>query len=265
MMSRLPPVVPAGIIRFMVELKAPDDRSVISDEAPELSYRHVSGWAVGGLCGGALSALAMTGQLFWLIPPVAVAINVAALREVRRHGRQMIGRRAALAGLALALIFGLSAPLQGPIHRWSLRAAAIDLARQWFIALRENEPHKAHQLALPQWTRMPADEALVARYAEDKARRALANYIDQPAIGLLLRLGKRAQVRYYGNTSVAPGDEEEKVVDLYAVTVEQGGRRTSFFVKLVLMRRLDLLRRVWSWQVSTAEFVPSAPEQLAAK
>ena len=248
----------------MVEPRTTDNRSLVLDEDPAFSYREISGRAVAGLCAGAVSALAMSGELFWLIPPVAVAINLAALREIRRRGRQMIGRRAALAGLALALIFGLSAPLQRPIHRWGLRAEAIGLARQWFVALRENEPHQAHQLALPQWTRMPADEALAARYAEDQARRALANYIDQPAVRLLLRLGKFAHVRYYANLSLSPGDEEEKVIDLYAVTVEQNGRRTSFFVKLALTRRLDLLRRVWSWQVSTVEFVPRPPEEFAS-
>lgn len=249
----------------MSRRESADPSSAVIDADPGLSYREISGRAVAGLLSGAVSAAAMTSELFWFLPPLAVAVNIAALREIRRRGRPMIGRRAALAGLALALIFGLSAPLQGPIHRWGLRGEAIEVARQWFVALRENKPLAAHQLALPQWTRMPADESLVGRYAAEKGRRALQQYVAQPAVGLLLRLGKHARLRYFGNVSLSSDDEQETVVDLYAITVEQDDRRTSFFVKLRLTRRLDLLRRVWGWQVSTAEFVASAPEPLASK
>lgn len=248
----------------MLECQNADDRSVTIDDDSNRPYREISGWAVAGVCGGVLSALALANEVFWLIPPAAVAINLVALRQIREQAQSIVGRRAALAGLALALIFGLSAPLQGPIHYRGLRAQAIDTARQWFVALRENKPHLAHQLALPQWVRMPADESLTGRYAEETSRRALQNYVDQPAVDLLLKLGKRARIRYFSNRSVSSEDETETVVDLYAVTIDQRGRRTSFFVELTLTRRLDLLRKIWSWQVSTAKFLSAAPEQLAS-
>lgn len=247
----------------MDELQTDSVQALMPEPNADPVYREISGRAVAGLCAGVLSALAMANEIFWLIPPVAVAINVAALRAIRDRGRPVIGRRAALAGIALALIFGISAPLQGPIHRWGLRTEAIEIARQWFVALRENKPYVAHQLATPQWVRMPADESLVARYAEDKGRRALQKYTEQPAVRLLLTWGRQAHIRYVGNLSLTSGDEQETVVDVYAVTVEQKGQRSSFFVKLTMARRLDLLRRVWSWQVSTVEFLPCAPDQLA--
>lgn len=246
----------------MNELQTDSVQALMPEPNTDPVYRELSGLAVAGFCAGVVSALAMANEILWLIPPVALAINLSALRAIRRRGRPMAGRRAALAGLALALIFGMSAPLQGPLHHWRLRTEAIDLARQWFVALRENRPEVAHQLATPQWIRLPADEALVARYTEDKGRRALKQYTAQPAVRLLLTSGKHAHIRYFGNLSVTSEEEQETVVDVYAVTVEQEGRRSSFFVKLSLARRLDLLRRVWSWQVSTVEFLQSAPDQL---
>ncbi|MGH7192182.1 MAG: hypothetical protein ACREJM_01465, partial [Candidatus Saccharimonadales bacterium] len=133
----------------MLEYRTIEERGTTGDEDRDRPYREVSGWAVAGLCGGVVSALAMSAEICWLIPPIAVAINLAALREVRLNG-SMIGRRAALTGLALALVFGISAPLQAPLHRWEVRSEAIGLARQWFVALRNNQPQTAHQLALPQ-------------------------------------------------------------------------------------------------------------------
>ncbi len=70
-------------------------------------YRSISGWAVAGLIIGLLSPLALVDPLLWAVPIVAGMVCVRAFGQIKQKAPAMIGRKAALVGLWLA-VFSLA-------------------------------------------------------------------------------------------------------------------------------------------------------------
>lgn len=96
------------------------------------TYRPVSGLAVAALVVGALSFLATFGSFFWVLPLVGVCMAVAALRDLGRPESPKVGRLAALAGLALAIGFGIQGLTGTLTTRW-LAARRAEQAATVFV------------------------------------------------------------------------------------------------------------------------------------
>lgn len=224
-------------------------------------YRAVSGLAVGGLLLGLASVLAFVHPTLWAMPVVAVVVCGLALRRLAAERSTLVGRRAALIGLAAALICGISSPIQYFVSRYQMRADAIRAARVWFTALREDRPWAAHQLTLWPEGRWSLDDAgLVGKYTAEPDR--LKSYAKNDAVRLLLTLGKQCHVRHYENVGVVSTIGGQDVIDIYAVTVEHEGRRVTFFVRTVLFRSYNLATGTWEWRVAAADFVRAPPGQF---
>jgi hypothetical protein len=115
---------------------APNGARAESDD-----YRPVSRLAVAAVGLGACSAAALLHPLCWALPLVAAAVAVAALADVRRHGRA--GGLAASAGLALAVGFGAQAVSHAAVQRLLAERRAVAAARMWIDAVREGRPADA--------------------------------------------------------------------------------------------------------------------------
>lgn len=225
------------------------------DSGEEVAYRSVSVKAVVGLVLGAFSALALIHPLLWIVPAAAVALSLLALREIGLDDNRLVGRGAALAGLAVALFFGTAAA--GAYY--ARRAMAIDEARQtadiWFDRLQHDEPHRAHQLSLPPNERFPIDEPNLweAYRGLPKMSAGLTEFVEKPAVAALLKLGPRAKVRFYSTEGYATGGKLEGVKMLYAVTYGEGQRPRTFFVQLAVVRRADAPAGQNPWYVADIE------------
>jgi hypothetical protein len=226
-------------------------------------YRAVSGLAIVGLLAGLASVLAFLQPLLWLLPLAAIVINVLALRQIADALPQLIGRKAALTGLALALICGISAPIQRWIYLLELRAGSIEIAHEWFTALRENRPDYAHRLTLFPSTlasrATPPDEHAMAGAMSSSS---LPRFTEQSPMNLLLRLGKKAHIRLYANEEVWSTRELEGVRDYYVVTVGEGTNAVSFFIRFGTSRSVDLATGDWEWQVTKYDFVTTPSPAL---
>ncbi|HEX5446770.1 MAG TPA: hypothetical protein VFW87_23330 [Pirellulales bacterium] len=244
----------------MSEVQSAEERS--SEEGVLLpEYRAVSGSAVAGLLLGLAGILAFVHPVFWSVPLAAVVVCGIALRQVAAQSSALVGRRAALIGLAVALICGISAPLQFFLYRYQLRVDAARTANEWFTAIRENRPYVAHQLTLLPEARWSLDEAgLVKRYAGDAA--GLRSYVEKPTVQLLLTLGKQCHVRYYEHVGMRSDPSSQNVLDIYAVTVESQGRRVTFLVRVSLIRSYHLATKSWQWRVSQTEFIQAPPGEM---
>ncbi|HVX12429.1 MAG TPA: hypothetical protein VHC22_14700 [Pirellulales bacterium] len=225
-------------------------------------YRAVSALAVTGLVLGALSLLALENVVFCLISVVAVVVNWLALRKIHREWPALTGRPLALAGLALALIFGLSAPFVPLGYERVDRAQAMEAARGWFEALRENHPDVAHQWTRPRWKRVNVGESVPGYYAARWGKRDMNWFLEQPAVHVLLNLGKTAHVRYFRNVASETSEDTRTIIDVYAVTLKREQETISFFVQLTVTKRFDIMNRSWSWEVSTFKILSSPPDAL---
>lgn len=224
-------------------------------------YSAVSTLAIAGLLLGFLSIVGLLHPLLWLISLAAVAANLLALRRIAKSSPRLVGEKAALVGLALALTFTISAPIQGIIQRRDLRAQSVEIAEEWFTALRENHPESANRLSQHPTTRAArAQPALKLYEASNVPLQSLRKFVHESPVELLLKLGKRAHVRLYQNEEMWADQGAEGVRDLYVVTVGNPPQAKSFFIRLGTTRSRDMATGAWQWQVTKQEFVsvPSA-------
>jgi hypothetical protein len=243
----------------MSELSATSDHVDSDGFDPSQEYRPVSTLAVVGLLAGLASVLAFAHPLLWAVPALGTLFSACALHQIAVAVPPRVGRKAALIGLALSLLCGTTAVTRQVLFRWQLRAETLQAGKQWFEALREGDPYKAHQFTLGQGKRLEAGEDLVVRYSEPNARKDLEEYLEKPAIRLLLSLGPHAQVRYYEMKRLVAVPDAAGAAYRYAVSVRQDGKTTSCFVDLQWERSFDYVHRDWQWDLSSAEVVRQPP------
>ena len=216
-----------------------NERSRFRDaqDAEVTQYRVVSGLAVTGLILALFTPLACAHPLFWGLPAAAIVVCAAALGRITAAPAAMIGRKAAVAGLLLSVLFGAIACSQWLTFRCLIDWQARQFAERWFLSLRNGEPHKAHQLSEPPESRLPLDEKLWKYYTlGSDSRRTLEGYLRRPEIQSLLALGGEAVVRYYDTERIYRHSGNDAVVLVYAVTCQQQGEKTSYFLRLTVKR-----------------------------
>lgn len=112
-------------------------------------YRPVSGMAVAAAVFGVLSLAAAIHPSFVILPVLGVAFAVVALRDVNAADSIKIGRLAALAGLALSLVFcgvGLTRSLA---TTWVTNRRAEQVAAGWVDAILDGRILEAHAMVVP--------------------------------------------------------------------------------------------------------------------
>lgn len=221
--------------------------AVFSDE-PVLEVASVSQLAVVGFILSLLSALAPIHPVLWALPVVAIVVDLWALARINHYWPELAGRPLAWAGLSLAIVFGVAGPAHVFGRQWLFDLEAQRFAAAFFDYLRDDQPQLAHQLTLEPEVRQPFDGQLWAKYRASSPRlEALEEFTAAPVIRALLALGPRATVRYYGDERYQRSQNQEVAYRLYSVTyLDDDGRRRSFFVRLILIRRLDE-EGVYSW------------------
>jgi len=221
------------------------------EEPDVVEYRAISGLAVTALGLGLAASIAFSSPVAWIFPLIGVVVSLIALGRVEHHAPALLGRKAALAGLALSLLFGVAAPTSWLVYRWELRNEARRFGAFWFDFLLNNEPHKAFQLAESPQSRQPLDDAIWEFYPKgSESRDRLERFLREPAVRTLLALGKRAMVRYYDTErQYRDPSGREMVYQTYAVTFSSQRESTSFFVGLEMDRfRVPAMGRAY-WRV----------------
>jgi hypothetical protein len=224
----------------------------------ERDYRTVEPWAIVALVLGAVSAVALLDPLLLLVPLVALGASVVALVRLARDTDRS-GRAAALAGLALAIMFGV-APVAQMATTWAmLSRQARGVGDQFFEYLRERSPEKAMMLRFAPDQRRPFDNLLWKFYQSDnEAQQNLRAFVQHPLIKTLLALGPKAQVRFYKTLRVGNEGSRGLVSYLYTVTYsdddpKRPNAKTTFFVNLLMERKPTENPNINPWRVSNIE------------
>jgi hypothetical protein len=228
-------------------------------ESPETEafdeYRSVSGLAVFGLFLGFLSLLAFTGPAGWIVPLITIVVCLAALWRIHSQGENMIGHKAAVCGLILAVLFGAMSVSQWFSYRWMIKRQARGIASAWFDLLTDGQPMKAHQLTLLPTERKPLDGPLLHVYQRGPTRRReLDEFLAEPLVRTILALGKKADIRFYKCDAIEGISGYEKVRAIYSISFDdENGNRKTFFASVVLRRiRTDQSEKI-NWFVSESE------------
>jgi hypothetical protein len=243
----------------------PDSRSAYGQDAEIAEYRALSVSAVVGLIFGLLAPTALIGPLLWGVPLLGVLISAVALRRIARDAPLLVGRKAALAGLMLSILFAAAAPANWFLYRRLVRGEARQFAGQWFDFLAHGRPDEAYQLKIYPPYRQPFDDQLRVFYHDNpRWQKELDNFVGQPLTRALLALGQAARVRHFETSRQEHGGQRSVVYQVYAVTYldEKDGRKKTFFVGLKLERvRLDNGRANWYITAIEVDFLPDALKQ----
>ena len=217
-------------------------------------YQSVSGLAFVALLLGLLSWTAMFAPALWTVAFLGVVVGVAALAQIRRRAPALLGRRPALVGLLLSVAFSFAGPAQVLANRWLIRNDGRRIAAEFLRDLQQGQPAAAHQLTLAAGRRAPPSVELAASYyVGSEARAGLESFIAQPEIQTLLTLGGKARIRFYDTEFQGHDDAGDAVRLVYAVTYDQAGQKTSFFLGLSLRRKLILVTNLVDWQIDGIE------------
>ncbi|MFH1924296.1 MAG: hypothetical protein ABIP48_30965 [Planctomycetota bacterium] len=221
------------------------------EDAEIAQYRAVSVLALAGFLVALLSPAAFGHPLLWAVPVAGIVLCALALRRIALEAPALIGRKPAFVGLIASVIVGVAAPTAAFTYGQLIDREAREFAFQWFEILRRGEPEKSHQLTMPPEQRLPLDEGLWDFYTLGSTQRTeLEAHVGRPEIRSLLALGDKARVRYYDTEARRESDDNETLEQVYAVTTEEAGRKTSFFLRLTLRRyRLSSTGRA-RWQLS---------------
>jgi hypothetical protein len=211
-------------------------------------YRSISGWAVAGLIMGLLSPLALADPLLWAVPIAAGMVCVRAFGQIKQNAPAMIGRKAALVGLWLA-VFSLTAAYSDWVYlRWRIRDEARQAALFWFDLLAKDRPELAFQLTVVPRLRHALDDKIWEFYVDAENSKIkwftdFKNYIAPGKTGespnlvrTLMALGHSAEVRYLGTFDQFYVESQYIVDQVYAVTFIESGEKKTFFVAVRLAR-----------------------------
>lgn len=216
----------------------PDEGSSLFKEVEVIEYQAVSGLAVVGCLLGLLAAGALIWPLLWVVPPLAIVVNLIAIVRINRQPSVLVGKKFALVGLALAVFLTAMVPADKIAYDVAIRRQARHFASIWFDCLRDDKAIESYQLTLDPRYRRPLSELdAQVRVPDSEPRKGLQEYLEQSEVRCLLALGDKALVRYYATEGQTSEPGRDTVIAIYAVTYEEEGQKKSFFIRLGLDRR----------------------------
>ena len=226
------------------------------------SYRGLSSFAVIALAAGLLSPLDMFYATPIVFPIVAVIASALALRQIAIQAPNLTGRKAALAGLFLGLVFLIAAPADAWVYRYYLRREARQFAGAWIEDVREGKVYQAHDLMIDPKKRVPPDVppdmTLEKYYADyysrsDYQRRMLPPFIDKPLVRTLFALGKSAEYRVYETAEEGSEGANDFVKLIYAVTFTEEKQKKTFFISFGMTRSIDRTTGRCEWTIGRVD------------
>ncbi len=220
-------------------------------------YRALSASAVVSLIFGLLSPLAIVDWLLWIIPLLGMVFGLRALWCIAQRAPELAGRRAAVLGLLLSVLFGAMGVTDKFAHRWMLHREARQFAEAWLQYLVGTEPEKAFQLTIHPRYRQKLDLPIWSFYREGpRWQRKLEAYVKDPLVRTLLALGPETKIRYYETAGQELLGKKLTVRQVYAVTFDdEEGRRKSFFVGVEIERN-ELGDGTANWRIRRAAPAP---------
>lgn len=232
-------------------------------EQGESGYRPLSGLALVALVVALLSLLAWMNEWTWVFAPLGILLAAVALRRIAASDPPMLGRRLAVLALGLSLFNAVGVASNGYVHRYRVDQEARQFAEYWFsLQLAGKTAEAVHFVKTADVPTSPQG-APGKTLRVDMKTQLLETYCQGKEIQALLALGDRAQVRYFDTEWQERSQWGDAVKQTYAVTYDQEGTKTSFFIALTMDRRLIAEEHCAQWKI-TDILGGAVPEALQA-
>lgn len=231
-----------------------------ADDAEIIEYLPVNRCAVAACVLGCASALALTGKPFWAVPAIAVPLAFLALWQLSRSVDPMLGRKAAIAGLVLAVLFGSWAVATDRSRQQWIEKTAAEKTLRWFEIAAAGNWQEAHRLTLSHERRRNPDSDPLDNIPGHSALRneaknvsAYDTFLKQDVIQELQAAGPTLRARVIKTFgSVVSGASELVSQDVLAEWSQDGQTKTLPLL-VVMQRNFDEQTKTGYWFVQKLE------------
>jgi len=216
---------------------------------PALSEYHPwSRWAIAGLLLGLCSALAWLAPIFWILPALGVVCSIWGLRQTGYADYS--GRGAAVAGLLASLLLGSAGISRTVSYDLLLRNEAKTYADRWFQHLREGRLAATYEMTRAPHLRQPSGISVTQHYESNPDAAAnLDSFEKDGLVQMLLRLDRKAEIRYRFTEGSGRRKEADLLSLIYAVTYPHQDDRLTYLIRLSLRREIKQGR----WHIDSYE------------
>jgi len=229
-----------------------DQQSLLSsgDDPNLVEYQAISPLAIASLLLGTASPLALIASPLWVIPIAGVATAAVALARISATPA-LVGRRAALIGLMLSLLFGCAAPAKSLSRRWILHREAHQVAVHWFGLVTGGKRVEAHHWTLTPRTRRGSASAMQNAFENsEELQEQMTSFFAKHPVSSLVDAGDQVELYWLARVETSGDDKSDYVVQDYVFTLPSN---RDVPVRVVLQRvRNEQSRRV-DWRVVNVE------------
>jgi hypothetical protein len=234
-----------------MELDAPAEYRDL--EIRDDSYHSVSMLAGVALVLGLLSPLAFAHVLLWGLPIAGVALSAIAIYRIDRSDGALIGRKAAVAGLAISLFCALAAATQTITRRLWLTHGARQVADRFLELLQAGDTRGAHRLFTGPQFRYPAGVDPETYYSENpEAAKDHDTFVKREIVNDLLSLGDRAEIRHQSTRLSSIDPLNDYLLVYYHLAGPSPGGPIDKDIQLSVIRSLQF-RDTETWRVYTID------------
>jgi hypothetical protein len=253
----------------MSDLQNADIQFHESGEESLQNYRSVNRTSIVGFVLGLLSAASL---LHWLLLPIAIAavlISSLALLQVRARGGELLGRKAALAGIALGIFFLAFATTKEYVRRGELDRQARQHADKWLELLHERDLpnlYKAFELQRRYPERQPLGTDLTLLFGDpaestkidsnmvdDELRELVMprmnfrTFLETPMVEEILEAGSDSEIAFVQVAGRNKKGDNDIVVLEYLIRYKKDNRSksTRFYVKMARNYYDDIREAHW--------------------
>jgi hypothetical protein len=243
-------------VQTSVHPTAATPSAVVIGADEDAAYRTMSSLSIVGLVLGLAAPLTMFAPLLMVIPIAGVAVALLAIRRIALSEGTLIGRTAALIGLALSIASISAAFTRTELTQVILSRQARATAREWFDHLQAGQADQALLLMSLSRQSPPSTEPGEAPGGEPKAAPTpLESLRADPVAHFLLDHAAGAPVEFVRDTSLElfPSGEAQ-IQQEYSVGVPSETRDApTTSVELVLQRSRGSNAAPSEWLVSAAK------------
>lgn len=230
-----------------------------AEEDDSAAYRTISVLALVGLALGLAAPLAFFAPLLMVLPIAGAVLGLLALHRIATSDGALMGRAAALAGIALSVASLTAAWTRVELSQYLLSRQARSTALEWFTLLQQGEVEQAFQL-MNNSRQRPAPVN-----PDDPNSKPATSPIDDfratPVVHFMLDHAQTAPVRYDRDVTIdmfAAG--EARIQQQYSVDVPPvDGNGAASTIDVVLVRTRSGGPYEWLISSAASDDVPTAP------
>lgn len=236
----------------------------------ELSTGEVSILSIVGLLLGLAAPLCFLAPLLWAVPIAGVVVTLTALARVDSSGGALIGRKAALVGLALCVASVCAVASQSIVTHLLLSRQAREVTLEWISTLQAGNTQQAFELTTESTRPKPAppaashdhgsahDHSHEGEHADDPVDQFQAH----PVVRFLTTDGAGMKARFVRDLEVQIGSQgDARIQEEIAVRDEGGGqteRDVTLQVTLILSRSSATAPSRWYLSEFQSDDLPAA-------